>query len=59
MACQPVVAVKVFQEEVIEESSNFAWYCTEVLEVQKKVGEARKQMVDLYRALLVESDSKA
>lgn len=59
MACQPVVVEKLFQEEVDEESSNFAWYHIEVPEAQKKVGAAGKQMMDLYPALLVESNSKA
>ena len=42
IACQPVVAEKLFLEEVDEESSNSAWYCTEVLEEQKELGDAGK-----------------
>lgn len=59
IACQPVVAEKLFLEEVDEESSNSAWYHTEVPEVQKELGEAGNQMVGLYCAILVESKSKA
>jgi len=59
MACQPVVAEKLFQEEVDEESSDSAWYHPEVLEVLKELGEAGKQMADLYHALLVEPNSRA
>ena len=59
IACQPVVTEKLFLEEVDEESSNSAWYRTEVLEVLKEPGEAGKQMMGLYCAVLVESNSKA
>ena len=59
VACQPVVAEKLFLEEMDEESSNSAWYCTEVLEVQKELGEAGKQMMGLYCAIWVVSNSQA
>lgn len=42
IACYLAVAEELFLEEVDKESSSSAWYCTEVLEIQKELGEAGK-----------------
>lgn len=42
ITCCLAVAEELFLEKVDEESSSSAWYCTEVLEVQKEPGEAGK-----------------
>lgn len=42
IACYLAVAEELFLEKVDKESSGSAWYCTEVLEVQKVLGQAEK-----------------
>lgn len=58
IACYLAVAEELFLEKVDEESSSSAWYCTEVLEVQKEPGEAGKHD-GFVLCHAVESNSKA
>lgn len=42
IACYLAVPEELFLEKVDKESSSSAWYCAEVLEVQKELREAGK-----------------
>lgn len=56
IACQTVVAEKLFLDEVDEESSNSAWCIVLRSWKYKRSLEKLENMVGLYCALLVESN---